>query len=347
MSDADQPTFTVWAYLRDRWSSIAILIACSAATAAMCLILGVSVDGTALVCAFIATMALTAGAVEVARRKRFWEQMSEACALMDRAAQFDSMVGEPGFLEGRIAYDAAERVSDLANAELTGVRADMAAYREYVELWIHEAKAPIAAAQLVLSRMAGEEADALAREVERIEDQVEQALYYARASSVESDYSIREVPLAAACREACKRHARLLIERQAIPHIDIDDGLSVLADKPWLVFIVGQVIVNSARYGAESIIFTAAGRDEGTSRGCTVLTIADDGWGIPAADIDRVFERGFTGSNGRTRGGATGMGLHLVASMCARLGLGVRLISEEGSGTRVELSFPHDRRHAL
>ena len=89
--------------------------------------------------------------------------------------------------------------------------------------------------------------------------------------------------------------------------------------------------------------------------GCTTLTVeiahggmsyirvTDDGCGIPAADVPRVFERGFTGQVGRAHGSATGMGLYLVASLCASMGLHVGLASEEGTGTRVILTFPHDR----
>jgi len=74
-----------------------------------------------------------------------------------------------------------------------------------------------------------------------------------------------------------------------------------------------------------------------------VLEVRDNGCGIPAADVPRVFERGFTGQVGRAHGSATGMGLYLVASLCASMGLHVGLASEEGTGTRVILTFPHDR----
>ena len=74
------------------------------------------------------------------------------------------------------------------------------------------------------------------------------------------------------------------------------------------------------------------------------LPLADDGWGVPAGDVPRVFERAFTGENGRRAGSSTGMGLYLVAELCAKMGLAVALASEEGKGTRVLLAFPHDRR---
>ena len=223
------------------------------------------------------------------------------------------------------------------------LRDDAAAYRRYVELWIHEIKTPIAAIKLMLANHPGPESAKVARELERIEAQVDQALYYARSTSVERDYAIREINLASAAREACKRHSRFLIEKGCVPTFDIPDTMTVLADEPWLVFILGQVVTNAAKYGAGALIFTAREEEAGTSRGRTVLEVRDNGCGIPAADVPRVFERGFTGQVGRAHGSATGMGLYLVASLCASMGLHVGLASEEGTGTRVILTFPHDR----
>ena len=212
-----------------------------------------------------------------------------------------------------------------------------------IELWIHEIKTPIAAAHLMTADLHGGVASKLKAELDRIESYVEQALYYARSTSLARDYAIRELSLADAVRTACKKNARYLIERGTTPSIEVGDGVTVFADASWLSFALGQVLVNAAKYGATSVRFTVREEGAGTSAARTVLEIADDGPGIPAADVPRVFERGFTGQVGRAHGSATGMGLYLVASLCASMGLHVGLASEEGTGTRVILTFPHDR----
>ena len=122
-----------------------------------------------------------------------------------------------------------------------------------------------------------------------------------------------------------------------------EDDETVFADATWLSFIVGQVLANAAKYGASCVRFSSRTEGEGGAAR-TVLAMADDGCGIPAADVPRVFERGFTGANGRAQGSSTGMGLYLAAVMCEKMGLGLGIASEEGTGTRVMISFPHDRR---
>ena len=172
---------------------------------------------------------------------------------------------------------------------------------------------------------------------------MEQALFYARSTSLVQDYSLRSVGLAACVREACKKNARYLIERGSVPAVEVADDEAVFADAKWLAFVIGQIVVNAAKYGARTIRFSARVEGRGAA-GRTVLEIADDGCGIPAADVPRVFDRGFTGENGRAQGSSTGMGLYLVAQLCEKMGLGVGLASEEGAGTRVMIAFPHDRR---
>ena len=322
----DLAAFTPAAYVRDNMLGLAALVLSLVSLVLILPALGVNSSGVLLVADILTLLAVGAGFLDYRRKAAFYHELRGLLASLRQARVLPALVAEPAFLEGQIAYGTAARISSLAAAETDKLQEDAAAYRRYIELWIHETKTPIAA-----------------RELERIEAQVDQALYYARSTSVERDYAIREVSLGEAAREACKRNTRFLIERGALPAFNIPETMTVLADEPWLVFILGQVVVNAAKYGATSIEFTAREEESGTPRGRTVLEVRDNGCGIPAADVPRVFERGFTGQVGRAHGSATGMGLYLVASLCASMGLHVGLASEEGTGTRVILTFPHDR----
>lgn len=337
--------FTFGAYARDRWLSILLGAICVGGSALMLTTLGLSFAAVIVVAGFVAILFAVAFVLEYLRRARFWRELTDAAEMAQQASEIARMTDNAdSFLEGRIAFHALERADMLANAETTAAEQHMEDYRSYIELWIHETKTPIAAAHLIAQRLGGEEAGDIARELEAIDRQVEQALYFARSGTLVNDYEIREVNLLEACREACKRNARFLIEKGATPTFDISADASVLTDKPWLLFMLGQVIVNAAQYGATSIEFASTVSEAGTPREHTDVRVTDNGSGIGAADMPRVFDRGFTGVNGRARGKATGMGLYLVAAMCASLGIGLSLTSEEGEGTSVVFSFPHDRR---
>ena len=185
--------------------------------------------------------------------------------------------------------------------------------------------------------------DEVRGDLDRVESRVEQALYYARSATLSEDFSIEELNLAALARKACRQRSRTLIGAGVSLDFAIDEALEVFADAKWVDFIIGQVLENSAKYGAKTIRFEGAAKDAGTKDGRIELLISDDGDGIPAADVPRVFDRGFTGSQGRTHHKATGMGLYLAAVACDRMGLGLRISSEEGQGTTVTLIFPLDR----
>lgn len=337
--------FMAASFLRDRAWSLALGILCIVTVGAFCRLLGVGVQGAFAVAGFVALMLAIGLTADYLRRRRFWQEAGRAMDLMEQASQYGSLVEEPAFLEGRLAHALGESIAQVANTELSALRESNHAYRDYIELWVHETKAPLAAARSMATRVEGESVDTLGNLLERLENQVEQALYCARSSTLQNDYRLREVSLAQTVREACKRHARFLIEHGTTPYIDVDGSLKVIADESWLVFILGQIAVNSAQYEATTLEFTARDEDPETSRERTVLEIRDNGIGIAPADMPRIFDRGFTGQNGRHSGTATGMGLYLVASLCASMGLGVSAASEQGVGTRLMIAFPHDRRH--
>lgn len=209
-------------------------------------------------------------------------------------------------------------------------------YQEYVQSWVHEIKTPITAAQLICRSAGPEIRRKLACEIAQIDNHVERALFYARAQSPEKDFLIRETGLADLAAEAIQRHRSLMI--QSGVRIETE-GLdcAVYTDGKWVCFMLGQFLQNAVRYRSEAPVITLSARQLG---GLVELTVEDNGIGIPPHELPRIFERGFTGSNGRSRGGSTGMGLYLCRRLAASLAIDLRVRSEEGRGTSVILTFP-------
>ncbi|MDR1077941.1 MAG: sensor histidine kinase [Propionibacteriaceae bacterium] len=204
-------------------------------------------------------------------------------------------------------------------------------YQEYVELWVHEIKTPLAGAKL-----ASQNADdrVVLEALERIEALVDRALFYARSRGSEQAYLLRTVSLGELVDGAVRNQARRLID-SGVSVVTTGLDQAVTTDPQWTVFVIRQIIDNALKYDGRQIEFR--GRRQADQ---VVLDIHDDGVGVPAQDIDRVFQKGFYGRNGRPGDRSTGLGLYLGRKLCAKLGLGLSLASQPGRGTTLTISFP-------
>ena len=341
--DRPDRAYSFGAYLRSRAGFLLGMVALMLVVASIMVVTSSNASAIALVSICEALFACIILAVGFSRDREFYQQLALFCNSPDNARYLASILDEPHTLEGSIAYRALAVQGKAASDELAARFRDMKDYRNYIERWVHEAKTPIASAQLALSSLHGPGVAEVRGDLDRIESRVEQALYYARSATLSEDFSIEELNLAALSRKACRQRSRTLIGVGVSLDFAIDEALEVFADAKWVDFIIGQVLENSAKYGAKAVRFEGTVKDAGTKDGCVELSISDDGDGISAADVPRVFDRGFTGSQGRTHHKATGMGLYLAAVACDRMGLGLRVSSEEGQGTTVTLIFPFDR----
>lgn len=284
--------------------------------------------------------------IEYARRRRFLHQLERAAEELESPAWVQEMVQCPTYAEGELEYEVLRRVGKAACDEVAEGRRQTDDYRDYIESWVHEAKLPLAAAHLILENLDGSEGDLsrvddLGRELARVERYIDQALYYARSEVVERDYLIRRWDLKTLVTGAIKANARELIAAHVAPVCENLD-FEVFTDEKWLEFILGQLIQNSIKYAREDgakIVFSGALLDEGLASERIELTVADNGCGVSAADLPRVFEKGFTGDNGRTTKRATGIGLYLVARLCSKMGIDVTAASDPGEGFVVTFAF--------
>ncbi len=173
-------------------------------------------------------------------------------------------------------------------------------------------------------------------ENKKVEDYVDMALYYARSDAVYKDYMIAETNLQETAEKVLMQNKYGLIQRHIQAEVDCHDA--VFTDGKWIGFILNQLVLNSAKYsrkeGAHIWIATEA------QKSGVLLKVKDNGAGIPKEELSRIFEKGFTGTNGRGTERSTGMGLYLCHKLCRKLGIGIRAVSEEGTGTEIILKFP-------
>lgn len=209
-------------------------------------------------------------------------------------------------------------------------------YREYVESWVHEIKAPITAAELISRGVEKEAGRKLLKELAQIENHVERALFYARAENPERDFLIRQTKLETLVSETVQNHRALLISAGVRVETEGLTG-TVYTDGKWAGFLLGQLLQNAVRYRREEPVITICASPMGKRMR---LAVKDNGMGIPAHELSRVWDRGFTGSNGRTRGGATGMGLYLCRKIAGFLEIELEIASGQQEGTEVTVIFP-------
>jgi signal transduction histidine kinase len=264
-------------------------------------------------------------------KRRYYRELRELLAQLDKKYLLAAVIEYPDFTEGKLWHDALKAMGKSMNDEIARFSSASQEYREYIEMWVHEIKTPIAGMKLMSENIRNRE---LFAELDRIDFLVEQVLFYARSNTVERDYQIRQVSLDEVVGAALKRRARQLIARGI--RVDTQGlSLTVLTDTKWTLFILCQFIDNSIKYGTSTLAFSAVRREGGVA-----LSVRDDGVGIEEKDIDHIFEKGFTGENGRRFGKATGLGLYLCRKLCVKLGLTIGAQSMPGEGTTLEIFFP-------
>ena len=284
---------------------------------------------TAFVCAFL---------YDYWRRKKYYNQLWEILDRLEEKTLIGEILVRPDFLDGQILDEILRRCNKYQNDRLADAEQNSQEYREYLDSWVHEIKTPIAAARLIVENHKNPTTLRIDDELRRIDGFVEQVLYYARSAAVEKDFKVEKTTLQALVNSALKTYSKPLIQAGGRP---VFSGLDipVCADMKSCSFIIGQIISNSIKYRAEDLqVSFSADVEQNAVR----LLISDNGIGISPADLSRVFDKGFTGDNGRHYSKSTGIGLYLCKKLCGKMNIGITIQSELGQGTAVTLSFPRE-----
>lgn len=204
---------------------------------------------------------------------------------------------------------------------------------DYYTLWAHQIKTPIAAMQLLLQSDDSKQNFELSSELFKIEQYVEMVLQYLRLDSSSTDFVLKKYRLEDIVKQAVRKYAKIFIRKKISLNLQELD-CEVLTDEKWLVFVVEQLLSNALKYtnkGSISIYMEP--------QGGKTLVIEDTGIGIAAEDLPRVFEKGFTGYNGRADKKSTGIGLYLCKRILCKLSHTMTIESTVGKGTSVKINL--------
>ncbi|MCM3782707.1 sensor histidine kinase [Neobacillus mesonae] len=221
--------------------------------------------------------------------------------------------------------------------ELLRIKEQLDQHIHFINQWVHQMKTPLSVLHLMNQEQDDEQSASMKDELDRMRKGLDMVLYAARLDSFEHDLYIESISLSTIVRSVTSEQKRLFIRNHVFPFVDIDPELIVVSDEKWLRFIITQLLTNAVKYskGSSSKIHFRGFKQEDRF----ILSVEDEGIGIPKEDITRVFDPFFTGENGRTVQESTGMGLYLVKEVADRLGHEVKLESEQHKGTIVQLIF--------
>lgn len=213
-------------------------------------------------------------------------------------------------------------------------------FHDFIVSWIHEVKLPITASTMLFRNASGKSVEDLVHkfedELQKIDHYVEQALYYARIDTFSRDYLIAEVLLNRIVRNSVRKYAKLFVSKR-VRFTMWEEEQRVHSDAKWLGYIVDQIMSNALKYirdgGSIACSFEVDNEEKR-------LSIRDTGIGIKSEDIGRIFDKGFTGVNGRQFAKSTGLGLYLANQMAGKLGHRLSVQSEEGKFTTLTIHFP-------
>ena len=235
-------------------------------------------------------------------------------------------------LTNDILYEINKSMIENINLQTKGITE----FKEFVEIWIHEIKIPISSMVLKCHNHKQINSIDFLSIIRKLDNNIDQILYYMRSEITEKDFIIGKFCLKEIVRNVSLKNKDDLLENQIKLEVNIDN-LNVYTDKKWLEFILNQIVNNSIKYKKNNNSFINITAHEEKDK--IILSVYDNGIGIPSKDIKRVFDKSFTGTNGRDKVKSTGMGLYIIKNLCNKLGHNIYIKSEENKYTNVVIEF--------
>lgn len=321
------------AFLKDHILSLFLILSSDLLCFCFLLIFKVSFPVIIILLFTLLFAQITSFLYEFFKRKSFYDRFSSELLELDQKYLITELLPDANFLEGKILIDSLYEIDKSMLDFLNQYKSNIDSYKNYLEMWIHEIKIPLSNIVLHLHNQKKEPDMILLDQLKRLEDYMDQVLYYSRGEYAEVDYFIKDCSLKKAINHVILRNKDSLLYHNVSIHIEMEDTF-VLSDSKWLEFILNQIIINSVKYQAHHITFSTQ-----IEEGKTILRIRDDGIGILKSDLPSVFEKSFTGKNGHHNTNSTGMGLYICHNLCKKLGHLITINSKVHQFTEVSITF--------
>ncbi len=270
------------------------------------------------------------------KRKKYYDNFLNNLNLLDKKYLILETLEEPEFLDGKFFYDALYKIDKSMMENINNYRNETEDFKEYVEMWIHEIKIPIAGLMLMYHNNKTVNKNFL-DQLNSLDNLTDQILYYVRSNYAEKDFLIKEASIDKIINEVLLKNKDSILENHIDVTVDVKN-IKVLTDSKWLVFILNQIINNSIKYCDNNrksyIMFYIEDNEKEMT-----LHIKDNGIGVNASDLKHVFDKSFTGENGRKMRNSTGFGLYISKKLIEKLGHKISATSEENKYFEITITF--------
>ena len=310
-------------YLKNKWQTLVLLLVFFLCFCIVFYLGQVSLDAilyATLICLYIGVLFFIVDFVKFAKRVRTLKRIQQF-----KTVQIEMLPKPKGSIEMQyqlLLQNLYENMNEMT-IQAESKQRDLI---DYFTQWTHQIKTPIAAMRLLLQTEQNEHHAELEMELFKIEQYVEVVLQYLRLENISTDLVFKTYDLDSIIKQAIRKHAKVFIRKKITLHYE-DVNYSVLTDEKWLLFVTDQILSNALKYTKEGSVSIYMDNQQ--------LIIEDTGIGIRAEDLPRVFEKGFTGYNGRTFKQSTGIGLYLCKQILNKLSHDINIESETDKGTKV------------
>lgn len=277
---------------------------------------------------------------DFSRRKKYFAHLFTLLEELDQSYLISEVMESSPRLEDRLYREIIRHSNRSVIERIHSLEDSQRDYKEYIEQWIHEVKLPLTAARLLCENHPAQDSRDLLMELGKIEKQVDQVLFYARMEHAYQDYLIHPADLRRTVLTAIAENKPYFIQKNMRISLKLPEEppIMVSTDEKWVVFLLNQVFANSIKYCREEAPLVEISVQKGHQQ--LTLIVEDNGPGIPREDLGRIFDKGFTGRNGRRYAKSTGIGLYLCKRLCDKLSIGLACESVEGQFTRILFTFP-------
>lgn len=277
--------------------------------------------------------------IDYFRKSKFYKDLLGNIESLDKAYLVLETLSKPNFYEGELLYQALYEINKSMNECVKNLELQTQDFKEYIEMWIHEVKIPISSLVLMAHNHSDKFDKKTIEQIRRIENYVDQVLYYVRSENAEKDYLIKETKLNKLISSVALKNKDDLLENKIDLIVDNID-INVNTDSKWLEFILNQIVNNSIKYHSNNNSYIKIYTE--TNKDIINLIIEDNGIGIDSNDLPSVFNKTFTGHNGRGLAKSTGMGLFIAKNLCTKLGHKIYVESKRNEYTKVIISISNN-----